>query len=56
MLFTLPSFADDPLPLADWRYNLEGTSRETVGNKNAAQISNQMIRIAEIQCEFSEQN
>ncbi len=52
--FTLPSFADDQLPLADGRYNLEGTSCETVGNKNAAQISNQMIRIAEIQYEFSE--
>lgn len=49
-----PSFADDQLPLADGRYNLEGTSCETVGIKNAAQISNQMIRVAEIQCEFTE--
>ena len=53
-LFTLPSFADDLLPLQEGRYNVEGTSCETVGNLNTALLRNQIISIAEIQCEFSQ--
>ena len=53
-LFTLPSLADNQLPLADGRYNLEGVPCERLGDKNAALLSNKMISIAETQCEFSE--